>query len=265
MEIKAVEQAVNNGFIQESNSPITDQGIKIALDKHFSDANKLGLNFHLVFEDPSILNDVREVSMDYRLKNGDGEYIDEFIPDTKHLKGDNRYITGAENQNPLLDTKMGRVQYDVLSDSNEGVIPPLKDAVIEVESVNVFYNTGEFKKIDGDWNLSVTNKNKEKPDTIIQYVMLDQSSAIQVSKANANPTSLNLTFSLDGIYENENTFADMKIIDEDGSEYGVTGFRMSTKNNKTIISTNFQTTSYNNSNKLKLVIEDIGEVELLRK
>jgi hypothetical protein len=262
---KGIEQAVNNGFIQESNSAITDQGIKITLDKHFSDANKLGLNFHLAFEDPSILNNVREVSMDYRLKNGDGEYIYEFIPDTKPLKGDNRYISGSEHQNPILDINTGEIQYDVITDSNEGVIPSLRDAVIEVESVNVFYNTGEIKKIDGNWKLSVASTNKEKLNEIIEYAMQDQSSVIQVSKANANPTSLNLTFSLDGAYEDENTFADMKIVDDDGNEYGVTGFRKSTENNKTIISTNFQTTSYNNSKKLKLIIEGIGEVELLKK
>ena len=240
-------------------------GIKITLDKHFSDANKLGISFQLAFEDPSILNNAREVSMDYRLKNGDGEYIEEFIPDTKPLKGDNRYISGYEQQNPILDVKTGRIQYDGVFDSNEGVIPPLKDAVIEVESVNVFYSTGELKKIDGNWELSVANKDKDKSDLIIQYAMQDQASIIQVSKANANPTSLNLTFSLDGIYENENTFVDMKIVDEDGNEYGVTGFRMSTKNNETIISTNFPITSYNNSKKLKLIVEGIGEVELLKK
>ncbi|WP_427110323.1 DUF4179 domain-containing protein [Lysinibacillus xylanilyticus] len=262
---KGIEQAVNNGFIQENNSSITDKGIKITLDKHFSDANKLGLSFHLVFEDSSILNNVGEVSMDYRLKNGDGEYIDEFIPDTKSLRGENRYISGAENQNPILDIKTGTIHYDVLSDSNEGLLPPLKDAVIEVESVNVFYNTGEFKKIDGDWKLSVTNKNKEKTNSIIQYAMQDQSSVIQVSKANANPTSLNLTFSLDEIYENENPFVDMKIIDEDGNEYIATGFSMTTKNKKTIISTNFPITSFNNSKKLKLIVEGIGEVEILKK
>ncbi len=262
---KGIEQAVNNGFIQEGDSSVTDQGIQITLDKHFSDANKLGLSFLLVFENPSILNKVREVSMDYRLKNGDGEYIDEFIPDTKPSKSDNRYISGSEHQNPILDVKTGRIQYDVLSDSNEGLIPLLKDALIEVESVNVFYDTGGFKKIDGNWKLSVSNKNKEESNSIIQYAMQDQSSVIQVSKANANPTSLNLTFSLAGIYENENTFTDMKIVDEDGNEYGVTGFRMSTKNNKTIISTNFQITSYNNSKKLKLIVDGIGEVELFKK
>ncbi|AXI08246.1 hypothetical protein CUC15_04385 [Oceanobacillus zhaokaii] len=262
---KGIEQAINNGFIQESDSTITDQGIKITLDKHFSDANKLGLNFHLAFEDPSILNNVREVSMDYRLKNGDGDYIYEFIPDTKPLKGDNRYTSGSEHQNPILDIKTGEIQYDVLTDSNEGVIPSLRDAVIEVESVNVFYNTGEIKKIDGNWKLSVANKDNEKPDLTVQYAMKDQTSIIQVTKANANPTSLNLTFSLDGIYENENTFVDMKIVDEDGNEYGVTGFRKSTRNNKTIISTNFPITSYSEANKLKLIVEGIGEVELLKK
>lgn len=40
---------------------------------------------------------------------------------------------------------------------------------------------------------------------------------------------------------------------------------MSTKNNKTIISTNFPITSYNNSEKLKLIVEGIGEVELFKK
>lgn len=264
-EDKGIEQAINNGFIQESNSSITDQGIKITLAKHFSDANKLGLNFHLAFEDPSILNNVKEVTMDYRLKNGDGEYIDEVIPDTKPLKGDNKYmISSGDYQNPAIDIKTGQIQYDVLSNSNEGIIPPLKDAIIEIESVNVFYTTGEFKAIDGNWGLSVANKDIENLNLAVQYVMKDQTSNILITKANANPTSLNITFSLDGVYEDENIFVDMKIVDEGGTEYGVTGFGKSTKNNKTIISTNFPITSYSNAEQLKLIINGIGEVELLK-
>ncbi|HWI50145.1 MAG TPA: DUF4179 domain-containing protein [Rummeliibacillus sp.] len=263
---KGIEQAVNNGFTQESKSTVTDQNIKMTLGKHFSDVNKLGISFQLVFEDPSILNNAEEVSMDYRLKNGDGEYIVEYIPDTKPLKGDNRYISSLDHQNPILDVKTGRIQYDVLINSNKGIIPNLKDAVIEVESVNVLYGTEEVKKIDGKWELSLANKDKEKSDLTVQYAMKDQSSIIKVTKANANPTSLNLTFSLDGIYDNENTFAHrMKIIDEDGNEYQATDFGMSIKNNETIISTNFPITSYNNSKKLKLIVEGIGEVELFKK
>ncbi|QGS68179.1 hypothetical protein CV093_04615 [Oceanobacillus sp. 143] len=123
----------------------------------------MGLNFHLAFEDPSILNNVREVSMDYRLKNGDGDYIYEFIPDTKPLKGDNRYTSGSEHQNPILDIKTGEIQYDVLTDSNEGVIPSLRDAVIEVESVNVFYNTGKSKKLMGIGNCQSPTRIMKNP------------------------------------------------------------------------------------------------------
>ncbi|MGD6968292.1 DUF4179 domain-containing protein [Rossellomorea vietnamensis] len=260
---KGIEQAANKGFIQENESSVSDQEINITLDKHFSDENKLGLSFQLLFENPSILTNAQEVSMDYRVKNGDGEYIEEFIPDTKPLKGDSKYSSVSEHQNPLMDAKTGRVQYDLLSVSNEGVIPLLKDAVIEVESINVFYNTGENKKVDGTWNLSVINK--EKADLINEYVMKDEASVIQVSKASASPTSLNLTFSLDGIYENENIFAEMKIIDEEGNEYEAAGFSKTTKNNETIISTNFPITSYNPSQKLKLVVNEVGEVDLFKK
>ena len=261
---KGIEQAVNNGFIQENNSTVTDNGIKITLDKHFSDENKLGISLQLAFDDSTVLKGAREVTMDYRIKNGNGEYIEEFIPDTKPLKGDNKYISGYEEQNPIMDVKAGRVQYDGVFDSNGGVITDLVDAVIEIESIKVFYSTGERKDIDGNWVLPVANKNSDS-NVIIQYSMQDQTSVIEVSKAHANPTSLNLTFSLDGTYENENTFEDMKIVDEDGTEYGVTGFRKITKNNETIISTNFPITSYNNSEKLKLIVEGIGEVELYKK
>ncbi|MBM7602465.1 hypothetical protein JOC75_000435 [Metabacillus crassostreae] len=263
---QGIEQAINNGFIQEDKSSVTDQGIKILLDKHFSDENKIGLSFQLVFEDPSILNKAEEISMDFRLKNGDGDYIAEIIPDTKSLKGDNSYIGGYEPQNPVLDIKTGEIQYDVLLNSNEGVIPILKDTIIEVESVNVFNETGTPKKINGDWKLSVTNSNKEKSASTIQYVMQDQTSVFRISKAKANPTSLNLIFSLDGIYDDENSFAHrMKIINEDGNVYEAGGFSMSTKNNETMISTNFPITSYNHSKKLKLIVEEIGEVELVQK
>ena len=70
----------------------------------------------------------------------------EFIPDTKPLKGDNKYISGYEHQNPILDVKTGKIQYDGIFDSNEGVFPPLKDAVIEVESVNSFLQYGGIQK-----------------------------------------------------------------------------------------------------------------------
>ncbi|WP_203289490.1 DUF4179 domain-containing protein [Metabacillus sp. cB07] len=264
---KGIEQAAKHGFIQENTSAAADQNIKIALSRYFSDKNKAGMSFELTFEDPSILVGAQEVTMDYRVKNGDGEYIAEFIPDTKALKGNNSHLFISDSRNPLMDKESGEIQYDVIGESHKGQIPALKGAVVEVESVNVFYGTNDMKKIDGKWELAAADSNMLKENFSVQYVMKDGTSAINVSKAETNPTSLNLTFSLEGVYEDENLFAHrMKMIDEDGNEYKAdSGFSMDRQTNKTIISTNFPVTSYNQSTKLKLIIEGIGEADLTRK
>lgn len=265
---QGIERAVTEGFAQKSNSVAVDHHIKISLKQHFADANKLGMSFELAFEDPTLLkNDVREITLDFRLKNGDGEYIHEHIPDTKPLKGHNSAsISGSEHQNPIIDKKTGIVQYDVLVDSNEGKIPSLKNAVVEIESINIFYD-GNLKKVDGKWDLPLSNKKNEKVDSTIEYVMVNQPSALHVTSAKASATSLNVTFAVDGLHgKDENKFLGMKIIDEEGKEYDYSGgFRIRESNKQTMISTNFQITSYNKSKKLTLVVGEFGEVELVKK
>jgi len=69
---------------------------------------------------------------------------------------------------------------------------------------------------------------------------------------------------VDGKYEDENTFCgeNMKLIDENGEEYKCDGYNVNIKDNKTIISTNFPLSNFDNVDKLKLIIASIGEVEL---
>lgn len=272
---KGIERAINEGFVQDSASIATDEQITITLQRHFSDANKIGLGFQLEFDDPTILEDVINVSMNFRLKNGDGEYIIEFIPDTKPLKGNGGYASGLEEQNPLMDVKNGVVRYDVIMDSNKGEFPNLKDAVVEVERiVGLLDHEGKdfinrdlpIIKIDGKWDLSVTNQDKSKPLPMIEYAMDDPSSIIQVSSAKASPTSLNVIFSVDELFENESPFSHtMKIIDREGNEYQSAGYNQDEQNNQTIVAVNFPITSYHNAEKLTFVIEGMGEVELLKK
>ena len=56
----------------------------------------------------------------------------------------------------------------------------------------------------------------------------------------------------------------MKVIDEDGNEYFSNGFSREVSNNKTIILTNFPYTSYSTSEKLTLIVDGVGEVELIK-
>ncbi|WP_242219766.1 DUF4179 domain-containing protein [Bacillus cereus group sp. BfR-BA-01380] len=263
---KGIERAVDEGFTQKSNSRATDKGITVVLDRYFTDANKLGFSFQLVFEDTSIFEKpVREVSFDYRLKNGDGEYIMEAIPDTKPLKGKKMYMSGGEGNNPYIDVKTGKVLYEAIWESNQGAIPKLKDAVLEIESVNVFYENNELKKIDGIWNLPISDKKKEGVRSTVEYRSAETTSNIQIVSAKANPTSLNLTFSVNEVVEGENTFMDMKMIDETGKEYKSKGYSMSVENAKTTVHVNFPITSYDKANTLKLQMKKFGEVELVRK
>lgn len=70
---------------------------------------------------------------------------------------------------------------------------------------------------------------------------------------------------MDEVVEDENTFMDMKIVDEKGKEYRSKGYSMEADNHKTTVYVNFSTTSYNKSNTLKLQMKKFGEVELVRK
>lgn len=279
---KGIERALVEGFSEENNSTATDQQVKVTLQQNFSDANKIGMSFQLDFADLTILEhdvDVREVTMDYRLKNGDGEYIAEFIPDTKPLKGENAYATGITYNNPILDVENGVVQFDVVLDANKGNLPNIKDAVIEIEAINIFYEYDylalqeefggpEFDlpmlEIEGDWVLSLVNQDENKPVPTHQYVVKEANPNIEFISATASPTSLNVKFIVDtDITKNE--VRTMKIIDEAGAEYESTGRHLDTKSDKTTIELNFPISSYNDAATLKLHIEDLGEVNLIKK
>lgn len=280
---KGIERAVFEGFSEENNSMAIDQNVRITLKRNFGDANKVGMSFLLEFDDPATLeileNGVTEISMDYRLKNGDGEYIAEFIPDTKKLKGNSIYTSGLTHQNPFIDEKTGTVEYEVVLDSNKGILPELQDAVVEIESINIFpeydyhalyeqFGGPAFDlpitKIDGQWNLPLANHDENKPVPAFEYVAKDTTSDIQVISAVASPTSLNVTLIVDAEpFESKGGF--MKVIDQIGNEYASSGYNMEVKKKKTTVKVNFPISSYNNAKKLTLIIDNVGEVELLRK
>ncbi|MBB4827142.1 hypothetical protein HNO89_004436 [Sporosarcina luteola] len=264
---RGVEQVVSQGLIQSGESTATDQGITVKLEKSFSDPSKIGLSFSMEFDDASILqNDVSLVTMDYRVKNGDGEYIAEVIPDTKPLKGNVFYTSGLDDRNTMLNKKDGTVKYHVVIDSNQAAFPDLQDAVVEVESINIFTEFSEagLRKIDGKWDLPIPSQAADVKT--IDYVQEDAESNLQVLSAQANLSSLNVTFTTDQVFEDETPFVwSMKVVDENGNGYYPGGFSMESKNGQTIISTNFPVTAYDNYDQVTLVVEGIGEVELTKK
>ncbi|MCG3089753.1 DUF4179 domain-containing protein [Sporosarcina cyprini] len=265
---RGVEQVVSQGLAQSGESMATDQGITVKLEKSFSDPSKIGLSFSLEFEDASLLkDDVSLVTMDYRVKNGDGEYLVEFIPDTKPLKGKVFYTSGLDDRNTKLNKKEGTIQYHVVIDSNQAAFPDLQDAVVEVESINIFSEFSErglLRKIDGKWDLPIPDHGTDV--RTLEYVQEDGKSKLHVLSAQANLSSLNVKFSIDQEFEDETPFTwSMKLVDEKGNGYYPNGFSMETKNGQTIISTNFPVTANDRYDQVTLVVEGIAEVKLQKK
>jgi copper chaperone CopZ len=126
-----------------------------------------------------------------------------------------------------------------------------------------FKNDKKFKGIDGIWNLQL-NEGKSNTVNSVEYKVENNTSNIEIISAKSSPTSFNVNFAIDGKYINEKKFKpkNMKLIDENGKEYQSSGYSHESKDEKLIIATNFPLSSYDNVDKLTLIIESIGEVEL---
>lgn len=260
-----IEQAMIGGFAEETDQSATNQQVQITLDSYFSDYNKIGFSFQLLFEDPTLLGDEEAewFSLDVRLKNGDGEYIVELIPDTKPLYGKNEYSSGGMDSGIIIEQETGKAQYDTVFEASAGNFPILSNAVIEIESINVFYANGDLKKINGKWNFPLNEISK--PFEVVKYEA-QKSDEIEMIKADGTPTSLAVIFSVDGVPEDEAhiPFPNMKVVDEKGIEYESGSVSITGKNEQTIISTTFPISTYGHDSKLKLIVGN-EEVQLTRK
>lgn len=260
MQDQGIDKALVEGFGEDNDNAVTDQDVTVTLQHNFADANKIGMSFQLTFADSSLLTDsLNEISMDYRLKNGDGEYISEFIPDTKELKGEAGYVAGHKEDFLIVDRKEGIVQYDVVVESSKGNLPVLKDAVIEIESIKLFNEVRELQEIEGIWHLPFVNNN----DVIstFDYVADDSQTGIEVVSAIASPTSLNMEL----IVERQELHSEglfMKVIDELGVEYESEGYHVQEVGDQFNVNVNFPMSAYHNATNLRLVIENVGEVKL---
>lgn len=257
---KGIDKALVEGFGKDNESSATDQDIIMTLTQNFSDANKIGMSLELFFIDEKLVTeDITQVNVQYRLKNGDGEYIAETISHPKVLKSDNSYISSSEVHFDL-DVEKGVIQYDEVVDSNKGNIPALQDAVLEVETINFYYEaTEELQTIEGGWHLPFENQNND--DVLVHYVAKKDKAEIELLSAVASPTSLNMEFIVDSEpFGPEGQF--MSLVDKAGVAYEAKGYHVSESGGKTTVNVNFPISAYENQKALRLVIEQVGELEL---
>lgn len=152
---KGIERTSDEGKVQQNKSSSINQNIRVTLDNYNYNSYKLGLNFKVKFDDNKILKDYQSVSLEYRIKNGNGEYIIEIVNDNKPLKGKTNIISTVSENNSAMDLKSGEIRYNFSIESFNGRIPELENATIEIESVRVIDKKGNIKVINGSWNLPI--------------------------------------------------------------------------------------------------------------
>jgi hypothetical protein len=260
-------------FNDENN--LTKENIDIKLDSYFYNSYKLGLSFKLKFNNskPLMDKDFDRVLLYFSLKNGNGEYIVEFLSSDKPLmnKDNSSYI--FEYSNPVVYREKGEVQCDVLVESCSGDIPKLEDAEIKIDNVIIIYkNTSEdgqnrenfnfnsrHKIIEGNWNLELNDSN-QKEIKAVEYLPQDNKSNINVISSKVSLTSLNVSIALNNKFKNRELLVarNIMLIDESGLEYKSNGYEFKEKNGNTIFSVRFPISYYESSNRYRLTITDIG-------
>lgn len=260
---KGIEKVVDEGLVQQNGSSAIDKNIRVTLDNYFYDSNKFGMSFKLNFDDRNILEgDIENIELNYRIKNGNGEYIDEDVSDEEPLKGNNDIISSISQKNPIIDVGNGEVQCDLLLESTNGKIPKLENADIEIESINIFYKqrSEETKIIYGTWNLPLDSI-KEIDAKEVEYSAVNNNSKVEILNAKASPTSFNISFTLDISPENSKALEnlEMKLANENGEVYNCNGWDTEEKNGKEVVTTNFPVSSLEDNSKYKLILSKIGE------
>ncbi|MDQ0207330.1 DUF4179 domain-containing protein [Alkalicoccobacillus murimartini] len=262
---RGVNKAISEGYVQKDGHSVSNKGIEITLSDHFYDDRKLGMNIKMKFEDVKQLKDVERVTFDYRLKNGDGTYLIESIPDTEPRKGDGTLYFSGGGEEAFLHNSEGLVQIEALYDNiGEEAVPVINDATLEVEMIKLWRN-GDFESINGEWRVPMNDMEKRSESKPTKYIALDETAPIKIKEATANPTSLYLEFEVEGDYrEQEHIFSEMLILDTEGNDYGADMYSISSNDNyqTTTISTTFQISSYDHLDSFAFRINDIGEVEL---
>lgn len=262
---KGIQLALLKGFGEEPNSSTSSKDVSLKLARYFSDNSKIGFNIEI--KAPAFIRgNVEKVRLEYRLKNGDGEYISEYITDTKPLKseGNIKYPAALIEKSPIINTRSGTAEYDIVLDGTQANFPKLNHAVLEIETINVFNSNGDLKSVDGNWKIPL-GENTQKITPII-YTAKDKAAEIKVLSAISYPTSLSLTFAYDPKEVDDKVFFNnVKLVDNKGKEYKATDFSMEKKQNQTIQTTNFPISSFADTKELRLVVKGLKEVVLERK
>jgi len=253
-----IEKIVDEGLLKLIDSRASDKNIALSLDGYLYDSYKMAFIMTARFEDADLLQGIDEVNLDFRVKNGDGTYMAEIIPDTKPLKADTLpHVINSLSVAKYIDYVKSEIQFYVVLESIKGGIPKLREAVVELETINLWKSGRKLKEINGQWHLAL-NEYGYLGEEIVKYRVQKQSPGLEILSALSAPTCFHITFALNTAIEGSGGLFQMKLIGENGEEFEDQGFMIEEDEGKTIVTTNFQASAFRGSSKYTLKVFSIG-------
>lgn len=254
---RGIEQVAMRSEENVRATSVTGQNVTVTLDQMIAGQHKLALRFAVEGKKVQ-LGDDTEFHLEYRIQAKDGTYVDEFISDTKPLKGEGGLI--GHRFNTYIDQEKGVTIHEILVESNDRVIPSLDGATVHIETLH-WTQDGRGQTLNGDWTLPLQTT---LPVDHIQYEISRSEGEIEVIRAVTDMTSTHVVLRVDGERYDENFFVDnVYLNDGNGMTYRIeTGYRTEVTEGKTTLTFHLPYTIMDATHEIDLGIKGIGEVKM---
>lgn len=253
---KGVQKAANNGYIQTlPENAVKDNGITMNIDNVVADKTKIGISFTLKFDDISEIKDVNDIKLGLNVKDNNDRVIFENLQEGIYTP----IQVGQEWSTDISNKDNGELKYYLIMYSTEGELYNINNLSIKIDSIKLYEEDVRYNNdIEGEWNFSLDLNDKVTSGEQVKYNTIINNEIVNIISAEVNPTGMLLNFVINSKVD-ENIVSKVVITDENGNKFErFNSARMNTTSNGGVeVSMMFDVTTFDNLDKLKLIVKDI--------
>lgn len=252
---RGIQKATNNGYSYETTENLVkDSGITMNIDSVVSDKNKIGIAFTFRFDDTSKLKNVNDIKLGLNIKDNNGRVLIEHLPEGLYTP-----MKIGQNSNTDASNKItGEIKYYLIMYSIDGKLDNINNLSINIDEIKLYEeNIGFSTAIDGDWKLSLDLDNKNKQIETIKYIAEESNDIVTLNSIEVMPTGSIINMDINKKVD-ENIINKIILTDESGENiYKFTNGNMEDTEIGVNISFMYDLTTFDNLDKLKMIIKDI--------
>lgn len=253
---RGIQKATNNGYAYEiTENWAKDSGITMNIDSVVADKNKIGIAFTLKFDDTSKLRNVNSIQLGLNIKDNDGRVFIENLEEGLYTP---MKIIGLKSNTDISNKSTGEIKYYFTMYSIDEELDRINNLSINIDELKLYEEDVRFRTdINGEWKLSLDLDDKNKQIETIKYRAVENSDIVTLNYIEVMPTGSIMSMDINKKV-NENMITNIILTDESGeNDYKFTIGRMKDTERGVNISSMYDLTTFDNLDKLKIVVKDI--------